>query len=74
MLVCELLFYGLWLFVIPGKFDKTFNRHANFAFLVVRICCLCNMYYICNLSLVKVIVFAKRFDYFIIMHKVLLIK
>lgn len=81
MLVSVLFFYGKWLFaagntsyvihiniVIPGKFDKTFNRHANFAFLVVRICCLCNMYYICNLSLVKVIVFAKRFDYFIIMH------
>lgn len=50
MLVSVLFFYGKWLFaagntsyvihinvVIPGKFDKTFNRHANFAFFVVRI-------------------------------------
>ena len=68
MLVSVLFFYGKWLFaarntsyvihinvVIPGKFDKAFNRHANFAFFVVRICCLRNMYYICDLSLVKVI-------------------
>ena len=53
MLVSVLFFCGKWLFaarntsyvihinvVIPGKFDKAFNLHAN---------------YICNLSLVKVI-------------------
>lgn len=51
-----------------SKCDNALDRHPDLALFVVRVCCLCDVYDISYLGLIKIMVLPQGSDYLIILH------